>query len=578
MAKRRTKRKRRQGKTRRRKQSRDRRQAADLRDPAPGYLYSIEEFHDALGFQYLRELFAATPEDEILRKLPPVRRHQTGRGRKPYARRALLRALVARMAYGIDSYRQLAVRLRQDPLLKLECGFELSRPSPDHTTLEKFAQLLGHHVDALDGGHAEVVDTLGAHLPGFGERTSWDSSYIPLLAPHSQSASGPEAKDAKRDVSTGEARPGGETAAMDPSRVDRTSETRGGENGAGPSARPRRSGPGKKRTRGKSRERKLWPGRGGAKAKPKSSCLQGDWGQKQSETVRAASVKLPDGRTVEGIEVKEHAHWVFGGKMHVIVDNTWNLPLYTQTTEASRGDCPMIVPMYQAMTDRHRWLECQYAMVDKAGDSTQVHKVLLEELGIVGIIPLREVANHEPPAQPEHAFAATVYDRERVTHMLDPRTGEYVEFEPWGYDASRGGLKYVCPCRRLRLSGDLAPDASCPFMGASCGARHGRWPFSFWVPVSSNYRYYCPVPRESKRWAELYKQRTTVERVNSVVKGPLGLGHRRLRSLTTAACEVALASVFLCARALVAARWGALGQVGSAVSELTPGPGHRATG
>ena len=171
-----------------------------------------------------------------------------------------------------------------------------------------------------------------------------------------------------------------------------------------------------------------------------------------------------------------------------------------------------------------------------------------------------------------------MYDRDRVTHLHPPETGEYVEFEPWGYDASREAVKYVCPCRRLRASGELAADARGPFMGAQCRARQGQWPFSFWVPMRTNYRYYCPVPRESPRWAELYKERTTSERVNSVVKGPLGLGKRRLRSLATAACEVALASVFLCARAMVAVRWGRLDKVGSAVSALEPRPAYRATG
>ena len=133
----------------------------------------------------------------------------------------------------------------------------------------------------------------------------------------------------------------------------------------------------------------------------------------------------------------------------------------------------------------------------------------------------------------------------------------------------------MCPCRRLRASGDLAEDASCPFMGAKCAARHGRWPFSFWVPMSTNYRYYCPVPRESKRWAKRYKERTTVECVNSVIKGPLGLGERRLRCLTTAACEAALASVFLCARAMAAVRCaGQGGQCRECVRTPSGVPSH----
>ena len=287
---------------------------------------------------------------------------------------------------------------------------------------------------------------------------------------------------------------------------------------------------------------------------------------------------MSNGRTVEGIEVKKTSQWVYGGKFALITDNRWHLPLLVEVRRASHSDGPLIVPMYRALTQQHRWMDGEYAMIDKAGDSGEVHRVLLEELGIVGIIPLREIGNREAPAGEDQEFPKTVYDRDRVTHFHHPETGEYVEFEPWGYDASREAVKYVCLCRRLRASGELAQDASCPFMGAQCRARHGQWPFSFWVSMSTNYRYYCPVPRESKRWAEFYKERTTVERVNRVFKGPLGLGERRLRCLATVACEATLASVFLCARAMVAVRWGLLDKVGSAVSALEPRPAYRATG
>ena len=223
-------------------------------------------------------------------------------------------------------------------------------------------------------------------------------------------------------------------------------------------------------------------------------------------------------------------------------------------------------------------MEVKYAMVDKAGDSDEVHRVLQQELGIVGIIPLREVANREAPAGADQEFARTVYDRDRVAHVHHPETGAYVEFEPRGYDASRGAVEYMCPCRRLRACGDLAGDATCPFLGAQCGARPGRMAYSFWVPLRLDYRYCCPVPREIRRWAELYKERTTSERVNSVFKGPLGLGEHGLRCLATGACEAALASVSLCARALVAVRWGLLHKVGRAVSALEPRPAYRAAG
>jgi len=143
----------RKGKTRRHKRSRDRREQAQWRAPAPGYLFSLQDFNQAQAGLYLPALLTASPEEEILAQLPPPRRGTRGRGRKPYARRALLRALVARLAWGIKSYDQLAARLEQDVVLKHHCGFEMGRSTPDSSTLEKFAQFLGEHLHALQSGH-----------------------------------------------------------------------------------------------------------------------------------------------------------------------------------------------------------------------------------------------------------------------------------------------------------------------------------------------------------------------------------------------------------------------------------------
>ena len=51
---------------------------------------------------------------------------------------------------------QLEVRLRQDVILKYQCGFDLRKSSPDESTLAKFAQFLGQHLAALQAGHAGV--------------------------------------------------------------------------------------------------------------------------------------------------------------------------------------------------------------------------------------------------------------------------------------------------------------------------------------------------------------------------------------------------------------------------------------
>ena len=565
----------RRGKTRRNKQHRARREEAALHTPLPGYLFSAAAFHQAHGGLQLNAIFDVIPEDQILAQLPPARQWDRHRGRPPYPRRALLRALVARFELGISSYDRLALRLDQDVLLKHACGFELSGPSPDSSTLEKFAQFLGHQAPALKLGHAIVVDELRELLPDLGAHTSYDSSFIPLVKPSEEEADGASTNDGD-----------GETTGSGPSEGDGSTEAEaspdhpaGSNDGAegheargSQRSRSKRSNKSQKRSkrsrRRPRREPELWPRLGREMSPSDESPLEADWGTKQYESVVEKKVRLSDGQVVDGIEVKRTKSQVFGGKLHLVNDNRYPVPLLVETTGASQADCPMILPMYRALTDLHPDMEVHYAMIDKAGDSEDVHRGLIEELGIVGIIPLRAFANREAPANPSHEFAKTVYDRDRQTHLIDPRTGRYVEFEPWGYDAGRQAVKYVCPCRRMRERGELARDASCPFYGAQCGASRGEWPFCFWLALKENWRYNCPVPRESARWRDLFCERTSVERVNSVVKGPLGLGDKRTRSLATATCDVLLSSIFLCARAVVAVRWGAPEKVGSAVSEI----------
>ena len=123
----------------------------------------------------------------------------------------------------------------------------------------------------------------------------------------------------------------------------------------------------------------------------------------------------------------------------------------------------------------------------------------------------------------------------------------------------------------------MGPKELCPYLAAQCGASRSEAPYSFGVPLKNNWRYYCPVPRESKHWQQRYNERTIIERLNNLVKCPLQLGEKRLRSLTTAAAEAHLAGLLLCIRAEVALDWGAPEKVGTAVSHI-PYRRHRLSG
>ena len=86
--------------------------------------------------------------------------------------------------------------------------------------------------------------------------------------------------------------------------------------------------------------------------------------------------------------------------------------------------------------------------------------------------------------------------------------------ESWklaGLEREAWALKQ-CPCGRLRKAGQLGPDELCPFFRATCKAKFGKTPYSWWIPLKTNYRYYSYVPRETKKWGELYGGRTSIER------------------------------------------------------------------
>jgi len=514
-----------------------RKQKAYFEQPCPGYLLSLQVFHEQQSPNYLRELFKGIPEEEILDALPPSRRSESGKGRRPFPRRALLRAVVARLVYRIPSYAALAQQLETNVGLKFECDFDMRLAAPGEDCLAKFAQLLGQHTAGLEKGLGTLVDELSFQLPGFGENTSWDSMHNPIVNP-------PEEEDEEASHTEESSPVEGETAdtASLPAVAEETPSEMAASEGKPEVSQEEKS--------------------------PAVESLEADWGKKTYERTEEKVLELKDGRRVKGLEVKKETVELFGGKIHLIVDNQYRLPLAIEVTPQSQGDAPMIAPMYRKFCEEHPCIEVKYAMADKAGDSLEVHRVLNEELGIVPIIPLREFPNREAPADEGHEFPQTVYDRDRVTHMLDPRTGQYEELVPWGYDSSRQAIKYRCPCQRLRKEGRLGEQDRCPFFGARCGASQGKSPCSIWVYPKENWRYYCPVPRESKRWTELYKQRTTVERVNSLGKGPFQIGDKRLRSLTTASAEAHLACLVLCARAKVALDWGAPEKVGSAVSTI----------
>ncbi len=88
----------------------------------------------------------------------------------------------------------------------------------------------------------------------------------------------------------------------------------------------------------------------------------------------------------------------------------------------------------------------------------------------------------------------------------------------WGRDGNY--LKYRCP--------EAVGKGVCKSRFKCTSSPYG---YVLKLPINDDPRRHPPVPRESKKWQRLYRLRTAIKRVNSRVKGLLGLGTITLRGI-----------------------------------------------
>lgn len=99
-----------------------------------------------------------------------------------------------------------------------------------------------------------------------------------------------------------------------------------------------------------------------------------------------------------------------------------------------------------------------------------------------------------------------------------PTCSAGLEMVFWGRDGKY--LKYRCP----QVVGKAKCTASSPCTASSYG-------YVLKLPIDDDPRRHPPVPRETKKWARLYRLRTSIERVNSRLKEHFGLGRVTLRGM-----------------------------------------------
>jgi hypothetical protein len=194
----------------------------------------------------------------------------------------------------------------------------------------------------------------------------------------------------------------------------------------------------------------------------------------------------------------------YGYRAHAAVCTRTGLPLALEVKTAREHETLSVPGLLDTLA--RRGFTPETVAMDRGYDNTTMHEACAEH-GAVAIFPLRET-----PA---------VKRGDHLAPCCDHGTWTFA-----GADFKRGATKWRCP------TGECAPK-------------------SIWRKAS---RLHPLIPRETKRWRDLYRGRAAVEREFGRLKHEYGLAPLRVRGLTKVALHADLTMLARLAQALARTR------------------------
>ncbi len=217
----------------------------------------------------------------------------------------------------------------------------------------------------------------------------------------------------------------------------------------------------------------------------------------------------PDNRTVSDPQAgwvykegNERKRWVFGYRLHLVVDATYELPIAKETTVYNEGEKAVVIPLLNKAKSEFPWFNPQAVICDKGYDSSAVYEAIVKELGADPIINIRGRAGGESPEITGSSAAPCCPG------------GLPLIYRSWDKDK---GLQYQCPAKAGRAICPLAEECSIKTM---------------WIkPVHDYRRFGYRIKRGTDEFSAIYRKRVSVERVNSRLKDKRRLDSHCFRGL-----------------------------------------------
>lgn len=214
--------------------------------------------------------------------------------------------------------------------------------------------------------------------------------------------------------------------------------------------------------------------------------------------------------TDESGNVTKVVEW-FGYKFHLLVDTRHEVALAWRISSTNRGDNEEIGALVEQARGNLPADRMKTLTYDKAADDEKVHG-MLKKTKIKPVILNRSMwkdkeerllSGHDGRSNVVHDEAGTIFCYDKISEPPVRRRMAYIGHEP-----SRGTLKYRCPA--MHEGWTCASHDLC-----NAGRKYGK---TVRVKQEIDLRRFPPIPRATKQFERLYKERTSVERVNARLK------------------------------------------------------------
>lgn len=211
-------------------------------------------------------------------------------------------------------------------------------------------------------------------------------------------------------------------------------------------------------------------------------------------------VKTYKGKRKDGSMWESVKSW-FGFKLHLIVDADYDMPIDYKVTKASASDIAVGRQMIAdiALNRPETLKDAELLLGDKGYDDTELITTLWNEHDIKPVIDIRDTWKTTGARQVSgqvnvsHDYKGTVY-----CHC--PVEWQKRQMAFGGFEKDRNSLKYRCPAKHYGF--DCKGSTRC------CISDNIR------IDIASNPRIFTPLARSSYKWKDVYKKRSSVERVN----------------------------------------------------------------